>query len=222
MAENKKSFILYCDWITTFEKLSDEEAGRLIKHLFLYVNDNNPTPPDRITELVFEPIKQQLKRDLKYWETIKQKRSEAGKASAEKRKQESTNSTHVESVEQKATNPTVNVTVNDTVTVNDNVTVINNNTALRAEQFEKFWDYYEKKGSRKLAKEKFSKLSDEDLELMRKHLPAYLKANPERQFRKDAERYLSNKLWTNGDIEILEKSARAQKSEPGLAPLKDE
>ena len=67
MAKNKKSVLIYVDWIATFNKLEDDEAGRLIKHFFSYVNDLNPTS-DRLTELLFEPIKQQLKRDLKAYE----------------------------------------------------------------------------------------------------------------------------------------------------------
>lgn len=64
MAENKKSFILYCDIIHTIEKLSDDDAGKLFKHILRYVNDLNPTTDHLITEIAFEPIKQQLKRDL--------------------------------------------------------------------------------------------------------------------------------------------------------------
>ena len=63
MAENKKSFILYADYINVFKELTNEEAGVLIKHLFSYVNDENPTLEDRLLKLTFEPIKQQLKRD---------------------------------------------------------------------------------------------------------------------------------------------------------------
>jgi len=69
MAENKNKIIVYRDWISTFENLSDDEAGKLIKHFFRYVNDKNPEPPDRLTGLIFEPIKQTLKRDLKSFES---------------------------------------------------------------------------------------------------------------------------------------------------------
>lgn len=34
MAENKKSIIVYADWIHVFKELDDEEAGQLIKHFF--------------------------------------------------------------------------------------------------------------------------------------------------------------------------------------------
>lgn len=70
MAQGKNIINVYRDWISIFDKLSNEEAGVLIKHFFRYVNDLNPEPPDRITELCFEPIKQQLKRDLIKWEKI--------------------------------------------------------------------------------------------------------------------------------------------------------
>ena len=70
MAKGKKSFILYCDWIGIFEKLSDEEAGVLIKHIFRYTNDLNPEIENRLLDVVFEPIKIQLKRDLKTYESI--------------------------------------------------------------------------------------------------------------------------------------------------------
>ena len=68
MAENKNKIIVYRDWITTFNSLNNEEAGVLIKHFFEYINDKDPNPPDRLTKLLFEPIKQTLRRDLKTYE----------------------------------------------------------------------------------------------------------------------------------------------------------
>jgi hypothetical protein len=44
-----------------------------------YTNDKNPEPPNTVVDLVFEPIKQQLKRDLEKWKDETVKRSEAGK-----------------------------------------------------------------------------------------------------------------------------------------------
>jgi hypothetical protein len=70
MAKDKKTILIYADWITIFDKLEDDEAGKLIKHFFKYVNDMNPEAPDRLTDIIFEPIKQQLKRDLKRYEAI--------------------------------------------------------------------------------------------------------------------------------------------------------
>ncbi|ANS03009.1 hypothetical protein [uncultured Mediterranean phage uvDeep-CGR1-KM17-C101] len=85
MADNKKSFLLYCDLIHTVQKLSDEQAGKLFKHVLEYVNDLNPETDDIITDLCFEPIKQSLKRDLRKYESTCKKRSEAGKKGMAKR-----------------------------------------------------------------------------------------------------------------------------------------
>lgn len=119
MAENKTSFVLYSDQRTLIDLLSNEQAGKLLKHIYAYVNDENPICEDVLINVAFEPIKQQFKRDLKKWERTKESRSKAGLASAEarKNKQSSTKSTNVKCVQQSSTNSTVNV--NDNVNVND-------------------------------------------------------------------------------------------------------
>lgn len=123
MAENKKSFVLYTDSQGLVNQLPDEIAGRLFKHIYSYVNDENPISNELLLNIAFEPIKMQLKRDLKRWEETKEGRSVAGKASAEARRlakinqQDLTNSTNVHFVQQTSTNSTVNDNVN--VNVND-------------------------------------------------------------------------------------------------------
>ena len=73
MAENKKSFLLYCDLIHTVEQLTDEQAGDLFKHILRYVNDQEPQTENVITRIAFEPIKQSLKRDLQKYEDIRKR-----------------------------------------------------------------------------------------------------------------------------------------------------
>lgn len=125
MAQDKKSFVLYADNYGLIKQLPDDVAGRLLKHIFAYVNDENPVSDDLLLNIAFEPIKMALKRDLKKYDQIKEKRSLAGKKSAEQRQQNSTNPTHVDFVQQTSTNPTVsdsdNVSVIDSVSVIDNV-----------------------------------------------------------------------------------------------------
>ncbi|QQU05462.1 hypothetical protein I6I89_02665 [Myroides odoratus] len=65
--------------ISTIEKLSDETAGKLFKHILRYVNDQSPTPENEILDLVFEPIKNQLKRDLNKYKKTKADRSLNGR-----------------------------------------------------------------------------------------------------------------------------------------------
>lgn len=77
--ENKNSFILYCDIIHTVEKMPNEKAGELFKHILNYVNDNDPVTDDLLIQVVFEPIKQSLKRALKKWQATSARRSEIGR-----------------------------------------------------------------------------------------------------------------------------------------------
>lgn len=70
MAENKKSFLLYCDLIHTIEQMPKDLAGELFLHILKYVNDKSPESENLIINLTFEPIKQSLKRDLIKYENI--------------------------------------------------------------------------------------------------------------------------------------------------------
>jgi hypothetical protein len=79
MAEDKKGFLLYADLIHTIEKMPNDKAGLLFKHILNYVNDFNPVTDDLIVELTFEPIKQQLKRDLLKYKETKIDKSNGGK-----------------------------------------------------------------------------------------------------------------------------------------------
>jgi hypothetical protein len=122
MADSKKGFVLYADQRSIVDMLPNEKAGELLKHIFAYVNDENPISSDPLVNLAFEPIKLQLKRDLKRWEDTRSQRSKAGQISAEKRKQQNQQMlTHVESVEQTSTKSTVIDNVNVKVNVIDNI-----------------------------------------------------------------------------------------------------
>lgn len=120
MAENKKGFVLYADMIHQIKKMKKEDAGELFVHILEYVNDLNPSTKNETVDLVFEPIKQQMKRDLRKWKEKIKKCSNAGKASAESRAKKPNKKEHtltdVDLVEQSSTD--------STVTVNDNVNVI--------------------------------------------------------------------------------------------------
>jgi hypothetical protein len=146
MAENKKSFVLYADIIHTVSILDDAKAGKLFKHILDYVNDNNPISDDMFINIAFEPIKQQLKRDLQKWDEIRNKRAVAGsigghsKAKRSKTKQIVANA---KSAKQNVANVAVNV--NDNVNVN----VINNIPTI-----EEVIDYFKFNGYTRSAAEK--------------------------------------------------------------------
>lgn len=177
MAENKKSFILYCDLINSIEFLNEDEVGRLFIHILQYVNDMNPQTTDRIIQIAFEPIKQQLKRDLKVWEGVKTVRSENGKLGGIKsgearKKQKQANEANASKPKQKQANEavTVNVTVTDTVT--DTVNEIQNTS------FDLFWKQYPNKVAKDKCSKKWDSLKQSERDEILLLLPDYLNFKP--------------------------------------------
>ncbi len=119
MAVGKKKVIVYTDWITQFKDLTDDEAGKLIKHFFEYVNDLNPKS-DRLIELLFNPIKATLKRDLEAWESKQQTNKENGlKGGRPKKEITEINPNNPNGLLITQNNPQKGVNVS--VSVNDNV-----------------------------------------------------------------------------------------------------
>ena len=163
----KDSFILYTEQKEIFDLLSDEEAGKLIKCLFHYVETGELIEVDNKIKLAMLPIKHTLDRNLKKWEETKEKRSKAGKIGMQSRwgnKKEKditsvisvikNNNTTITEDNTDITKITDNVNVN--VHDNVNVNVINNNKKIKKCYFDNeeinklFLDYLDLRKSMKI------------------------------------------------------------------------
>jgi len=111
----KNSFILYKDQAELFLQLTDNEAGKIIKSIFMKINGKEKSEEDiktflqdRMLFIILSTLLQQIDRDAeKYAKKCKKLRenaSKGGKARAENSKQ-----------------MLANVSLNDTDTVNDTV-----------------------------------------------------------------------------------------------------
>ena len=116
----KDSFILYTEQKEVIDKLSDEQAGKLIKAIYEYVETGQMPKLDTLLEIVIIPFKQNIDRNADKYEEIKQKRSLAGKAGAKIKKQKQAKQANANFVKQTVANQAVNVNDNDNVNVNDN------------------------------------------------------------------------------------------------------
>jgi len=156
MAKDKKSFLLYCDQQGVFNKLPDEIAGKLIKHIFAYVNDENPPCDDLLLTIAFEPIKTQLKRDLRKYDDYIDKQKFNGAKGGRPKKEETTQITQPFFQEPKKAD-NVNDTDNDNVKdikVKRDVFIKPSIVELKnymteigmADVSEKWFDYYESNG----------------------------------------------------------------------------
>lgn len=116
MAEGKKSFVAYCDWLETFEALPDDKAGQLAKHLFRYVNDLEPESNDILITAVFANMKHTLKRDLKKYDNyIEKQRVNGTKGGRPKNPTESQKTQALKNKPKKADSVSVSVNVNDII-----------------------------------------------------------------------------------------------------------
>ena len=155
MATDKKSFILYCDQRGTWERLSNEQAGKLIKHVLAYVNDENPEA-DFITELAFEGIKRALKADLIKYEQIKAKRIESGRKGGKQTQANQASATSAKANQAVNVNGNVSVTVNGTVitkevrelTFREQVAQHTTFDAVMLDEFADYWTESNPKGKK--------------------------------------------------------------------------
>lgn len=123
MAEGKKSFIAYSDWKDVFDALPNEDAGLLIKHIFSYVNDENPKTDSILINAVFANIKTTLKRDLVKYNLFVLKQKENGAKGGRPKKGEETQNNPTLILDN-PTEPKKADSVSDSVNVNDSVSVI--------------------------------------------------------------------------------------------------
>lgn len=187
--KDKNSFILYTNIYETVKQLPKEKAGELFVTILEYVNDLNPEPDDLLVKIAFEPIKQALKADLKKWISYQEKQADNGKKGGRPKKEETeplkeeTQKTQAFSEKPKKT---------EYVFVFDSVI---------ESEYEILWTLYEKKGSKKKAKEIFAKLKPEERNGLAKAIEIY-KSNREYRFRKDFERFLKDRTFESNDCTV--------------------
>lgn len=87
----RDSFLMYTEWANQINRLSDEQAGILLKAIFAYNKGEQMHAMDDKTDMCFSFIQGQLDRDSRKYADVCDKRREAGKkggvANATKRKQ---------------------------------------------------------------------------------------------------------------------------------------
>lgn len=190
MAENKKSFVLYCDLITSISHLTNEEKGILFQHLLEYVNDMNPVLEDRLLLTAWKPIEVQLKRDLTKFEERKEKLSEYGKKGAEKRWGSKDNNNHPIIKDGVVKNSIAKMPVNDNVLSKDNI--ISNGG------WEKVIGLFPPTKQNGLIEAAiiWNSLEQKEKQSVMRHLNPYIK-NTEERFMKQIGNYFNERMWEN-------------------------
>jgi hypothetical protein len=120
----KKSFVLHVDSLDVLDELTNEQAGMLLKAMRDYHNEDE-TPLDALTKIVFCPFKNQFNRDSLKYQTTCERRASAGSMGG---KQKVANVAKASKPKQKAANVaesvSVSVSENDSDSVNESVSEI--------------------------------------------------------------------------------------------------
>lgn len=86
----KDSFVLYTEQKAVINKLSDEQAGKLIKAIYEYVETGEMPELDTVLDLVITPFKTILDKDKAKYEEVSKARAEAGSKGGKQSKQNET------------------------------------------------------------------------------------------------------------------------------------
>jgi hypothetical protein len=152
----KKSFVLHVDSLDVLDELTNEQAGMLLKAMRDYHNEDE-TPLDALTKIVFCPFKNQFNRDSIKYQTTCERRANAGSmggkqkvANASKTKQKAANVAESVNVSE---NDSDSDSVNDSDSDNKSVSVIKDLLPKVDvdEFFEKVWKQYPSKQNKKKA-----------------------------------------------------------------------
>ncbi len=87
MTEDKKSFVMYKNWGDFVSKMTDEEAGQLLKAIYaLEVQGEEVDPENRVAALIYGGIKGKLLEDIDKYAATCDKRAEASAKGIEARR----------------------------------------------------------------------------------------------------------------------------------------
>jgi hypothetical protein len=234
MAKDKKGFVLYADQKELFDQLPNDKAGELIKHIFAYVNDEDPQTDDILIKLAFTPIKQALKRDLiKYSERCQANKvngKKGGRPKGSVKNPEKPNGYLINPTEPKKAD---NDKDKDNDSVKDNVKDIKEETIVSGtpkskkdkdeKSFELIWVHYHKTTGRKKedkepALKHWVKLGVEEQRKAYANIPKWYNSLPDnmkenKQFIKKFRTFLSDKNY-NDDFEEVKASNVLPKHNP--------
>lgn len=124
---DRKSFILYLEYKQYLNELSDEECGKLFKAVFEYVEKQKIPQFEGMLKIIFMLIRSQFDRDFEKYDTIIEKRREAGKLGGRPKKTEEEKAKKAngfsgkQTKAKKADNVDVDVNVYDNDNVNEDV-----------------------------------------------------------------------------------------------------
>ena len=213
--QKKKSFVLFADFVTAVSVLTDEQAGRLFKLIFAYVNDMEVSKSqDPAIAAMFEMFRTQIDREAEKWaEKCRRNKEYSHMRKCYARKVSADVGRHLPVSDDNSGHPTasgviLNENDSDNDSDNDNVNA-NDSEGLetvvsmkpKADErytFDEIWRMYGKNvGNVSTLREKWNLLSEADKAAIFEYVPRYVASRPEVRYRRNFENFLSLRVWEN-------------------------
>ena len=141
---DKNSFVLMKDRLDEVMYLTDEQAGRLFKSIYLFENEEEPLELDQLTTLLFMGFKRQLEANDAKWDEVRRRRSENGRKGGRGNKANKANAfSEKQTKANKAVTVTGTVTGTDTVVEGNTPTYSPTNYTLTAQEIRTLSDEFE-------------------------------------------------------------------------------
>ena len=226
--KQKKSFVLFADFMPAIFALSDEQAGKLFKLIFLYANDMDlPQIEDNGIKAMFEMLRTLIDRENEKWE----ERCRKNRENSHKRKCYGADSIPdigrhpPASIDNNGGQQIPDVILNDNDSDNENegleTSVSMKPVIGRNYSFDTIWELYGKPiGDAKALREKWNLLPEVDKAAIYDYVPLYVASRPEVRYRKNFENFLSQRVWeteplsqfSNGNRTNIESDAARRQS----------
>jgi hypothetical protein len=226
--KQKKSFVLFADFMPAIFALSDEQAGKLFKLIFLYANDMDlPQIEDNGIKAMFEMLRTLIDRENEKWE----ERCRKNRENSHKRKCYGADSIPdigrhpPASIDNNGGQQIPDVILNDNDSDNENegleTSVSMKPVIGRNYSFDTIWELYGKPiGDAKALREKWNLLPEVDKAAIYDYVPRYVAFRPEVRYRKNFENFLSQRVWeteplsqfSNGNRTNIESDAARRQS----------
>lgn len=202
MSSKRKSFVLHNDSLDILDDLDDQQVGLLFRAIKSYQRDEDINLSGMV-KIAFSPFKNQFIRDdTKYAETCERRAISGSKGGKQK-------VANASKCKQKVANLADSVSKSK----NDSKSDSDSNKEVTNDRFAEFWNMYGKKVDSAKCKNKFSKLTKNEIDLIFKNLPMYIESKPDVQFRKNPITWLNGKCWN--DEVIYERQNNANHSIAG-------
>ena len=213
--QKKKSFVLFADFVTAVSVLTDEQAGKLFKLIFAYVNDMEVSKSqDPAIAAMFEMFRTQIDREAEKWaEKCRRNKEFSHMRKCYARKVSADVGRHLPVSDDNIRHPTVSDVIlnendsdndsdNDNVNANDSEgleTVVSMKPkADERYTFDEIWRMYGKPyGNVSTLREKWNLLSEADKAAIFEYVPRYVASRPEVRYRRNFENFLSLRVWEN-------------------------